>query len=735
MFFKPYLMALLRLAKTRLRQICGVLLTLFCCAVITGWVSVGFVAQLDRWWHDARLAVSLPAKPAIQPSVVIIDIDERSLAQLGHWPWPRSTLASLVETLSGHYRVSVIGFDVVFAERAVNPVLPGMQQLAKLYPALAPELAALLAVADEDAVFARALAKAPVVLGYYFDTAGAARHSGTLPAPVFDAELAGATRPLPADGYAANVSLLQQAAGAGGHFNALPDSDGVNRRMPVLVENQGQLYETLSVAMLRRLQGNVPLLPEFDTSGLMRGVSVGSVFIPLDTQGAMLIPYVGPRATFRYVSAVDVLQRTLPLSALAGKAVLVGATAPGLMDLRATPLDAVYPGVEIHANALNAVLQGKLYHAPDNRGAEAIAVFVLGCLLAWRLPRMSPVLGMWLTVLCIALVMGGSVYAWQRAQLALPVAAEVLLLASLYLLNISWGYISEARRRRELASAFGSYVPPELVSKMSDAPAAFLQQMKGEHRHLSVLFSDVRDFTRVSEGLPAAELASLMNRYLSAQTTHIQHTRGTIDKYIGDAIMAFWGAPMADEQHARHAIASALAMQKGMAGLNAAFAERGWPALRIGIGINSGDMTVGNMGSDFRRAYTVMGDAVNLAARLEGLTKQYDVPILCGEGTRQACPDLIWREVDRIRAKGKQQAVTVWQPMAEEDGPPSWQAPWQAVLQAYRAADFAGAAVRLAPLLARYPDDGLYKVYQQRIEHYLAVPPDRWDGVFEQTEK
>ncbi|MCL6262244.1 adenylate/guanylate cyclase domain-containing protein [Craterilacuibacter sp. RT1T] len=253
---------------------------------------------------------------------------------------------------------------------------------------------------------------------------------------------------------------------------------------------------------------------------------------------------------------------------------------------------------------------------------------------------------------------------------------------------------------------------------------------------MSVLFSDVRDFTRVSEGLPAAELATLMNRYLSAQTTHVQAAAGTVDKYIGDAIMAFWGAPLTDEAHARHAVEAALAMVDGMTALNADFAVRGWPQLAIGVGINSGGMSVGNMGSDFRRAYTVMGDAVNLAARLEGLTKVYGVPILCGPDTRAACPDRVWREVDQLRVKGKCEAISAWQPLPTASQAAAELEAWQTVLAAYRARDFAAAHTRLEVLAAAAPHDDLYRYYLARCARYLQHPPAAdWDGIHQHSEK
>ncbi|TIC82322.1 CHASE2 domain-containing protein [Crenobacter intestini] len=700
-----------------------------------GVLALPGLARLEGWLHDSRLALTAPG--GVDPRVVIVDIDEASLARLGQWPWPRQTVAALVDTLAGHYRVSAIGFDAVFAEpehRASNDWLP---TLGARFPALLPELRQLAAGDDHDRRLADSVRRAPVVLGYYFDTSdGAARHGGQLPEPVFEQALANGVAPVAAGGFGANLPQLQQAAGHAGHFNALADADGVNRRLPALLAYRGQLYDSLSLAMLRRLAGDMPLLPEFDAGGRMDAVSIGDWRLPLGADGSLLIPYRGARGSFPYISAERVLAREVTPAELAGRIVLVGASAPGLMDLRATPLSAVYPGVEIHANVIAAALDKRLYRQPDNAPAEALLLLVLGGTLALLLPLLSPLKAALASTLLAALLVGTNLAAWQYRQLALPLAAPLTLIVLLYLLNASWGYFSEARKRRELSGAFGSYVPPALVAKMADAPQRFLAQMQGEHRVMSVLFSDVRDFTRISEGLPATELSALMNRYLSAQTAHVQAASGTVDKYIGDAIMAFWGAPLADAEHARHAVGAALAMAGGMAALNDAFAARGWPPLAIGVGINSGGMNVGNMGSDFRRAYTVMGDAVNLAARLEGLTKVYGVPILCGPDTRAACPDMIWREVDRMRVKGKREAVSAWQPLPEGSQAAAGLTEWQAALEAYRARDFAGAQQRLQALAAAAPDDGLYPYYLARCAHYLHHPPAAdWDGVHEHSEK
>jgi adenylate cyclase len=296
-----------------------------------------------------------------------------------------------------------------------------------------------------------------------------------------------------------------------------------------------------------------------------------------------------------------------------------------------------------------------------------------------------------------------------------------------------YGFFFEARTKRRVAGLFGQYVPPELVEELSEHPEQ--ASMEGDSREMTVLFSDVRNFTNLSEGLTPIELTRLMNAYLTTMTKVIHEHRGTIDKYIGDAIMAFWGAPLADPDHARHGLAAALAMQEKMKELREEFPKQGWPAMRIGVGLNSGVMNVGNMGSEFRRSYTVMGDAVNLASRLEGLTKEYGVEILAGEHTREALPDFVFRELDRVRVKGKDKPVAIFEPLGLKDkvseAAQAEATEFKQALARYRAQDWAAAEAQLKALAERLPGHKLYELYLERIAHFRAEPPgEGWDGVF-----
>ena len=349
------------------------------------------------------------------------------------------------------------------------------------------------------------------------------------------------------------------------------------------------------------------------------------------------------------------------------------------------------------------------------------------------LPLLNPLKATVVTAVVLAAVVVTNVAVWEYGNLVLPLASGVLMMGLLFALNMSYGFFVESRSRRQITGLFGQYVPPELVDEMSQNPDSF--SMEGESREMSVLFSDVRGFTTISEGLDPKELTRLMNEFLTPLTQVIYRHRGTIDKYMGDCIMAFWGAPMSDAQHSRNAVLAGLEMQATMQALQPQFRARGWPELNIGVGVNSGRMSVGNMGSDIRVAYTVMGDAVNLASRLEGLTKQYGVDMIVGESTRKACGDLAFRELDRVRAKGKSEPVAIFEPLgpaaALDEARHAELALWHQALKLYRAQQWDMAELQLINLQRMHPTVPLYTAFVGRIAYFRKNPPGAaWDGTW-----
>jgi adenylate cyclase len=714
------------------------------------------VTQLDNFIYDTRLKLTMPG--GIDPSIVILDIDERSLGEIGHWPWSRGLMADLVAKLFERYRIEVLAFDIVFAERDTSSGIDTLDALAQkdlkgalgfqqAYKSLRPGL-------DNDELFAKAMRGRPVVLGHYFNGDARAVRVNAIPEPVLPrGTFAG--REVRFEnwvGYTGNLPAYVKNAAAAGHLNPLVDDDGVTRRVPMLLEYDGAYYESLSLAVLRTYfsladKGAFPAVePGYARAAGDRGyaapewLKVGPLTIPVDEAAAALIPYRGARRSFPYIALADVLKDRVDPGALQGKIVLVGTTAHGLQDLRSTPVDSVFPGVEIHANLIAGALGRTIKSRPAFAGKVELIVLVLaGATFAVLIPLLSALWATLATMASLAAVVGFNFAAWTRGNMALPLAASVLMMGALYVFNMAYGYLVESRSKRQLAGRFGQYVPPEVVETILADPAKY--NMAPKDAELTVLFADVRGFTGISETLKPEPLREYINEYLTQMSSIIRgRYRGTLDKYIGDAIMAFWGAPVEDPQHARHGVLAALDMQRQCEALNARFTARGWPALKIGIGVNSGTVRVGDMGSQMRLAYTAMGDAVNVASRIEGRTKSYAVGILVGKPTCELVSDVVFREVDRIRVMGRDEPVTIYEPLGLESqmgqNARAELELWNCALRAYRERQWDEAELNIANLVRMNPTCGLYRVYAARLtEKRRSPPPPGWDGVTAFDEK
>ncbi len=734
------------LKKHLVRFALGLVVVLVFVGHAAQYYDIPFIKRFENIVYDARLRLTMAN--TVDPRIVIIDIDEKSLAVEGRWPWRRDKLGAMLDQLFDHYRVGIVGFDVVFAERDESSGLGMLKQLGQnelkgnaQYQAVLKDVGPQL---EFDRVFAEKLKNRAIVLGYYFSSQlsddGKGRTTGLLPKPVlpsgtFKGKTVTATRWL---GYGANLPEFQEAAASGGHFNPYPDEDGVTRSVPMIAEYEGAYYESLSMAVIRLGLGSPKVVPGYpegkfwkDYPGL-EWLQIDDVRIPVDRLVTTLVPYRGKQGSFKYVSATDVLHGTTPVEELKSKIILVGTTAPGLFDLRSSPVANVYPGVEIHANLIAGMLDGNIKQRPPYvLGAEVILLLLSGVAMALLLPLISPLRATVLTAVVLILVFATNVMVWTEGNLILPLASGLLMIVMLFALNMSYGFFVESRAKRQISGLFGQYVPPELVDEMSKDPEAF--SMEGESRELSVLFTDVRGFTTISEGLDPKELSKLMNEFLTPLSRIIYKHRGTIDKYMGDCIMAFWGAPLADPQHARNAVLAGLEMQKALESLQPHFKEKGWPPIHIGVGVNSGRMNVGNMGSEIRLAYTVMGDAVNLASRLEGITKQYGVGMIVGESTRGHVPDVVFRELDRVKVKGKDEPVAIFEPIGLAGGvekPVQDEMKlWSQALKLYRSRDWDMAELQLLNLLKINATSGLYKLFLERIVYFRANPPEHgWDG-------
>jgi adenylate cyclase len=720
----------------------------------SGLYKYPFLRKLENWTYDARLNFTRP--DTLDNQVVIVDIDETSLVKVGRFPWKRDKLATLVDNLFEHYEVGTLGFDIVFAERdetsglnafidlADNELRDNLQFIHTL-DRIRPSL-------QYDELFARSMINKNIVLGYYFKSnlqQGEEEKIGQLPDPVARMQDEWSKR-LPinkAVGYGANLPLLQNAALTGGYFdNPFVDSDGVFRRVPLIQSYDKNLYTSLALSTARAALNNPRLELIVETEGkpesqdyyALEAINLGQYRIPVDYNGAVYVPYRGPAGSFPYVSAYKVLDKSANKSELEGKIVLVGTSAPGLLDLRSTPVQNVYPGVEVHANIISGILNQSIKHKPAwVVGYEFVMLIIVALAITAVLTWLSPTLATAGSVVIMILVVVGTQLAWAY-NLILPLASPMLLIGIMFLLHMTYGFFIESRSKRKLAQTFGQYIPPELVDEMVATSAEY--SMEGESREMTVLFSDVRGFTTISEGLDAKQLTQLMNALLTPMTRVIHKNRGTIDKYMGDAIMAFWGAPLQDPEHSHHAVYAAFDMMKELNIMQQEFRAKGWPEINIGIGINTGMMNVGNMGSEFRVAYTVMGDAVNLGSRLEGLTKAYGVNIIVSETTRARVKEYVFRELDLVRVKGKNEPVAIYEPLGHKNDigkdVTSELTRYKQALMAFRKQFWDKAETEFFNLSRSYPNSVLYQEYLNRIATYRKNPPgDDWDGVYTHTSK
>ena len=717
----------------------------------SGILRIGVLQRLDDIIYDARLRATMPQ--TMDDRIVIVDIDEKSLAEIGRWPWGRNKLADLVGELLDNQKVALLGFDVVFAEADDSSGLKRLKQLAQNemrdQAGFVEKLNQIQASLDYDAVFSKAIEKRPVVMGYYFTSDRDGRVNGVLPSPVMGREsLQG--RPIKFtswNGFGANIETIARAAPMGGFFNSITEGDGVVRSIPLLAEYKGQYYESLSLAMFRMLIGLPTVEPGFPQERFLARSYQGlesillkqgskSLALPVDDRVATLVPFRGNGGvnggSFRYISASDVLAKRVPSGSLKGKIILLGTTAPGLLDLRVTPVGETYPGVETHANVISGFLDGKVFVKPDYAiGFEVIILILSGLTLALALPLLSAPKAVAASAAVIAAVVGLNFWLFLSYGLVLPLASALVMALTAFALNMSYGYFVESKSKRELANLFGTYVPPELVDEMVKDPDSY--SMKATTKELTVMFCDMRGFTKMSETMEPTQLQALLNSVFSRLTDLIRSNRGTIDKYMGDCVMAFWGAPVDTPDHANLSVKTSLEMANAIRKLNEEHRAKGLPEIGIGIGLNTGTMCVGDMGSDIRRSYTVIGDSVNLGSRLEGLSKTYGVDIVVSESTRRQANDFAWQELDKVRVKGKDQAVAIFWPLAPIDrinaDKTAELKAWSLTLKAYRMQDWDQCDVQLLNLQRQNAQKYLYQLYADRVASMRLLPFDpEWDG-------
>ena len=689
-----------------------------------------------------------PREQKVRP-VVIVDIDEASLREIGQWPWPRTVIADLITRLRAAGAVAV-GFDVIFAEPDRMSPAVAAGSFRGLDAETREKLAAL---PSNDAVLAEAIKRVGGIIVGETGAAQAAPRAEGENAPQTGFAIVGPNpRPflVTFPGLLRNIPPIEQAAAGRGMFSIDPEPDGIVRRVPVVMEAQGQLAPALTMEMLRVVSRAGAILIRADQAGV-KTVAVPGLEVPTDGRGRFWV-YFNKRDPARSVSATDVLNGRVAPDRLRGRLVLIGTSATGLLDIKTTPVQPDMPGVEVHAQILENILTKSLLASPGYAiGAEIIAAVVFGLAIIVAAPMLPAAIVVALGAALIAGLIGISWYFFVEHHLLIDFTYPLISCWLIYLVLTFVNYFREQQQRQQIRSAFGFYLSPPLVEQLARSPEKLV--LGGEERRMTILFSDVRGFTTISEHYKddPQGLTQLMNQFLTPLTNAIIERKGTIDKYIGDAIMAFWNAPVDDDEHEANACDAALEMLARAEVLNGelkreAEASGGvYMPLRIGIGLNSGPCVVGNMGSDFRFNYSVLGDTVNLASRLESRTKDYRLSLVIGSRTAERAKEkFATMEIDLIQVKGKKQPELVFTVLgrAEVSEDPRCNELRDLntqMLAAYRKQQWDEAERlidRCRKLAGGFGVDGLYEMYKERIAVYRAEPPPAdWTGVYEAESK
>jgi adenylate cyclase len=677
-----------------------------------------------------------------QRPVVIVDIDEQSLRKFGQWPWPRTRVAELVTRLT-QAGALVIAFDVIFPE----PDRLSPDVVADVFRDLDEETRQKIRSASStDAAFAAAIKQSRVVLGETGLPIPVPR-TGAPPPSIGIAALGTNPQPflLNFPGLLTNLPILDQAAAGRGLFSIKSERDGIVRRVPLVMIAQGEIKPTLTFDMLRVVTGGSTILIKSNAAGVV-SVGIPGFELPTDGNGQLWVHFSLSDKT-RYVSAADVLEGRVGPQQVGRKLILVGTSAAGLLDLKTTPVDPTMPGVEVHAQILESMLTKSMLSAPGFAiGAELCAALLIGAIIIWLAPILSPFVLLAFGGLMTALVIGTSWYYYTQEKLLIDFTYPLLSSILIYFTLVFTNYIGEQAQRRRIRSAFSQYLSPALVAQLAQSPEKLV--LGGEQRTMTIMFSDVRGFTTISEMYKddPQGLTSLMNSFLTPLTNAIIDRKGTIDKYMGDAIMAFWNAPLDDPHHELNACEAAIDMLDRVEKLNVIRKQeaegngRAFIPLNIGVGINTGTCVVGNMGSDLRFDYSVLGDSVNLASRLEGQCKSYGLPIIVGSHTANVAKrKFAILEIDFVAVKGKKEPEVVYAIMGREDLANSgkfqrWRDLNIEMLSHYRRRDWAAALAAIEQ--GRSFDEEqrfttLYNVYSTRIRSFQQnPPPDDWDGAY-----
>lgn len=706
--------------------------------------------DLNGLIYDGLVKLNMHALPQ-RVKVVVIDIDDVSIQQEGRWPWPRNKLAILLDNLKKAGAL-VVALDIVMSEPEINYAQGLIERLPEILgpnsditKKILPLLNDIAPQFDNDTDFASVLKKNEVVLGYLFQHDPAIK-VGLIAPPLLNkkSELIDTSDLLVHQftGYNGSLEQFFNASPDSGFVTSIPDQDGILRHGLLVAGFNQHLYAGLALATVMRylIDDSIELVTyQHEKKQWLRGIKVGGIFIPTNRVGQVLIPFYGPPGTMDYYSASDVMSGRLQDNELAGAIAVVGSTMVLLADLHPSPASDVFPGVEMNANIISGILSQQLDDIFHWHTWPGILLFIgLGLLMNFLFAFLGPIslIIIYLLLLSLGWIIELLMFVYYYRYIDLT--AIFFIGTLLAILHFVASFQLERRQKNKIRSLFAQYVAPDYVKQLTEFPE--LYNMDGEERNMTVFFADIRNFTTLSEPLSATEVKLFLNTVFTPMTEIIFAHHGTIDKYVGDMVVAFWGAPIDDNQHATHAIETALVIQNNLRQINQQLKDKKLPSVKIGMGLSTGLMNVGDMGSAFRRSYTVLGDVVNVGSRLQELTKFYQVNILVGERTRSHQDDFIWQYIDKVSVKGRHEVLSIYEPLGYYKDATALiheeLKAYEQALASYFKQDWLQAKALFDALVTCYPSKYLYQLYATRIVDLMSHPTElNWDGSYIHTHK
>lgn len=665
-------------------------------------------------------------------NVVIVDIDETSIKSLGQWPWSRDKLAKILENLT-LANVGIVGLDIVFAEEDRTSPHKILQDL-KIYKKDVP---------NYDLEFSNVVENSPVILGYQFDLVK--KDNTNAKVPQIPAIFIEKDKPqdksylIEAYNTILNIPQIQDKAYSSGFFNNIPDDTGIIRSVPLIISYDDTIYPSLALEVIRVINDTKKVVVQYDENGISN-IVLDDISIPTDRYGRMLINFRGPERSFKYISAIDIYNNNFDKSEIDGKIVLIGTSAAGLFDLRATPFDSIFPGVEVHANIIdNILMQDFIYKASWLDGANILIIFVLSIIVVMLTTYTTfwanPIIFISFSISYLFLVYNLLFDYGIVLNILFPIATVLIASIMTTLFDYFYNIKKEEAIKAKFASKVSKNVMDDILKNIDK------NEFSAKSKEVTIFFSDIRGFTNISEKLDAKDLISFLNRYMQPMSEIIIKYQGTIDKFIGDAIMAYWNAPIDIKNHCDLALKASLEQLEVLEKLNVELQKENLPKIDIGIGLNTGTVIVGEMGSSLRSDYTVIGDTINLGSRVESLCKYYDSKLNISNFTKDKLQEkYIFRFLDLVKVKGKNEPVEIWQVLGKGEANESLKEEldlYHKAIEFYKNSDFINALEIFESLEnnENKTNKNIYKIYITRCKEFIKTPPKNFDGVYEHTTK